>query len=103
MSKFDYECFCGDCNRLLAVNKEKYTKEQAIDIAKEELERFDAPYYIVIENMFVRHRAGVDDDGEKHVTWWLEDKEHKRCCPVWCFHTIKSDEGQGFIGVRERR
>ena len=38
MSKFDYMNFWGDCIETLAVSKEKYTKEQAIEVAKIELE-----------------------------------------------------------------
>lgn len=33
MSKFDYDSFIGGYD-VLAVSKEKYTKEQAIEIAK---------------------------------------------------------------------
>lgn len=38
MSKFDYAVFYGGYDAL-AVSKEKFTKEQAIEIAKIELER----------------------------------------------------------------
>ena len=37
MSKFDYSIFCGGFDEL-AVSKEKYTKKEAIEIAKAELE-----------------------------------------------------------------
>lgn len=71
MSKFDYEIFYGGYD-ILAVSKEKYTKEQAIEIAKVELENTKKPYYIAIGNGFVRHRAGIDEDNNPRVCWWLE-------------------------------
>ena len=96
MSKFDYSTFYGGDDSL-AVSKEKYTKEQAIEIAKDEMEGFKKPYFIAIGEAFARHRAGRNEDGEPSVGWWLEYKENKRSCPVWCFHKtiIKSEK---FIG-----
>lgn len=92
MSKFDYDIFYGGVDTL-AVSKEKYTKEQAIEIAKVELESINKPYYIAIGNGYVRHRAGVNEDGEPCVCWWLEYKEHKRSCPCWVFHrAVSKDE-----------
>lgn len=85
MSKFDYLPFVGGYDEL-AVSKEKYTKEQAIEIAKFELERNKKPYYIAVGDGYVRHRAGVDEDGEPRVCWWLEYTKHKRSCPCWVFH-----------------
>ena len=86
MSKFDYMNFWGDCIETLAVSKEKYTKEQAIEVAKIELESIGKPYYIAVGNGYVRHRAGVNEDVEPCVCWWLEYEEHSRSCPCWIFH-----------------
>jgi len=86
VSKFDYMNFWGDCIETLAVSKEKYTKEQAIEVAKIELESIGKPYYIAVGNCYVRHRAGVNEDGEPCVCWWLEYEEHSRSCPCWIFH-----------------
>lgn len=85
MSKFNYEIFYGGYDTL-AVSKEKYTKEQAIAIAKRELESFKKPCYLAIGEGFVRHRAGINEDGEPCVGWWIEYSEHKRSCPVYVFH-----------------
>lgn len=85
MSKFDYAGFYGGYDEL-AVSKERYTKEQAIEIAKAELERNKKPYYIAVGDGYVRHRAGVNEDHEPCVCWWLEYEEHKRSCPCWVFH-----------------
>lgn len=85
MSKFTYDIFYGGYD-ILAVSKEKYTKEEAIELAKVELEHDEKPYYLAVGSAFVRHRAGVNEDHEPCVGWWLEYKEHKRSCPCWVFH-----------------
>jgi len=91
MSKFDYDVFLGGYDTL-AVSKEKHTKEQAVEIAKVELESINKPYYIAFGNGFVRHRAGVSEDGEPCAGWWLEYREHSRSCPCWVFHQAKDPE-----------
>lgn len=94
MSKFDYDCFYGGYD-MLAVSKERYTKEQAIEIAKKELaderELYGKKAFLAIGNGYVRHRAGVNEDGEPCVGWWLEYAEHKRSCSCWIFHVTPSD------------
>ena len=86
MSKFDYCTFHGGYDDL-AISKEKYTREQAIDMAKLELEQYKKPYYLAVGEGFVRHRAGIDEDHKPCVGWWLEYSEYKRSCPVYAFHT----------------
>ena len=89
MSKFDYSSFYGGYDAV-AVSKEKYTREQAIEIAKQELQHLLKKYpYLCIGDGFVRHRAGVNEDYEPCVGWWLEYTEHKRSCPCWVFHVSK--------------
>jgi len=86
MSKFEYESFYGGYDDF-AVNKEKFTKEQAVEIYKlEQAHNKGRGLSIAICDAFVRHRAGVNGDNEPCVGWWLEYKEHKRSCPVWAFH-----------------
>lgn len=91
MSKFDYGIFYGGYDKL-AVSKERYTKEEAIEIAKRELAWYNSetPYYLSIGDGFVRHRAGRNEDGEPCVGWWIEYKECKRSCSCWVFHTIEA-------------
>lgn len=91
-SKFQYVMFY-DGEEILAVSKEKYSKEEAIEIAKVELERLDSekPYFICINDGFVRHRAGVNDDGEPCVGWWLEEYPYKTSCPCWVFTVTSKD------------
>ena len=75
----------------MAVSKEKYSKEEAIKIAKMEFEHRKHKYLATGEG-FVRHRAGVNEDNELCVGWWLEYKEHKRSCPCWIFHTTNNKD-----------
>ena len=89
MSKFDYNYFCGDYN-CLCISKEKYTKEEALKLAKVEFEYADG--YFAIADAFVRHRAGVDEDGERRVCWWLEFYDAGRNCPVWCIRYVQKDK-----------
>lgn len=88
MSKFDYTGFHGEYV-ILAVSKEKHTKEEAIEIAKMELE-YPKRKYLFVGHGYVRHRAGVYEDDGPRVGWWLEYEEHKRSCPCWVFHTSDS-------------
>jgi len=88
MSKFEYESFCGGYGEF-AVNSEKYTKEEAIKIFEIEMEPYkvgDSRENYTVGQAFTRHRAGVNEDSEPVVGWWLEYEEHKRACPVWEFH-----------------
>lgn len=89
MSKFDYMRFNGGFDDL-AVSKEKYSKEEAIKIAKMEFEHRKHKYLAIGEG-FVRHRAGVNEDNEPCVGWWLEYREYKRSCPCWVFHTANNN------------
>lgn len=98
MSKFDYASFCGGYDDL-AVSKERYTKEQAVEIARIELEHRKHKY-LFCGNGYVWHRAGVNDDNEPCVGWWLEYSEHKRSCSCWVFHS-SDDLDQNFHGKYE--
>lgn len=90
MSKFDYDIFHGGFDEL-AVSKQRYNKEQAIEIAKQEFE-YHKSKYVAIGDGFARHRAGINEDNEPCVGWWLEYKEHKRSCPCWVFHTTNNKD-----------
>jgi len=97
MSKFDYMSFV-DGYDTFAVSKEKFTKEEAIEIAKVEMESIHKPYFIAIGSGYVRHRAGINEDYEPCVGWWLEYEEHKRSCPCWVFHLTPNKEEKFFKG-----
>ena len=83
MSKFSYDVFkvYGDNYYSVAVSKERYSEQEAIQIAKSEL----GVKEVEKRDGFVRFGYGLDDDNELRNTWWLEWSESKRCCPVWAF------------------
>jgi hypothetical protein len=83
MAKFDYERFTGfKGDWTFAVSKERYTLEQAEEIAKREL-GFKQP---IICDMYVRFGFGYEDDGsEIKNCWWLEFRRTKQSVPVWAF------------------
>ena len=82
MSKFDFDCFTGDYP--VAVSKERYTEQEAIEIAKRELGAEEIEMF----SGYVRFCFGTDEPGEKpRNTWWLTISKGcpKQCCPVWVF------------------
>ena len=93
-SKFEFESFVGGYDRF-AVSKQKFTKEEAIECARYQNDWNSGKGYIAIGDAFVRHRAGRDEEGEPRVCWWLEYEEHRRSCPVWCFHITKDPANDG--------
>ena len=86
MSKFNFEPFTGDYP--IVVSKERYTEQQAVEIAKREL----GVSAVEKRDGFVRYGYG-EEDGEVRNTWWLEWERSKRCCPVWAFRAkeVKED------------
>ena len=84
MSKFEHAHFVGG-DESFAVNAEKYTKEEAIALADDEIGWGPGEYTMVVTRIFVRHRAGLNEDNEPVVGWWLEDRQYKRSCPVYAF------------------
>ena len=90
MSKFDYGHFVGGDERF-AVNAEKYTKEEAVALADGEIGRGSGEYTLLVTRIYVRHRAGINEDNEPVVGWWLEDRQYKRSCPVYAFRASEND------------
>ena len=88
MSKFEWLGFSGGYDSF-AVSKEKYTAEQALEIARDEIPYVD----LAMGDGFVRHRSGVNEDGEPCVCWWLEYQEHKMSCACYVFHAT-NDRGK---------
>jgi len=89
MSRFESCAFSGGYDDF-AVNTEKYSKQEAIEIFEKETGNTvgELPGRFNISTAWVRHRAGINEDGEPCVGWWLEYEQHKRSCPVWAFHRI---------------
>ena len=83
-SKFDYGEF-RDGYDDFAVNSAKYTVEEAIALYVEEMGAEPGDILSVC-NAFVSHHAGVNEDYEPVVGWWLEYRERKSSCPVYAMH-----------------
>ncbi len=90
MSKFDRNIFYGGYDSF-AVSKEKYSKEEAINIAKKEFNGIGYKF-LAIGSGWVKHRAGVNEDDEPVVGWWLEYKDTGRNCPAFIFHGTNNNE-----------
>lgn len=78
-SKFEYSLFSDG---YFAVSKQKYTKEQAIEIFKREMD-LKGSCLITVGSAFVRYRYGINDDNEPCSGWWIEVGERRRSCPAW--------------------
>ncbi|WP_430395197.1 DUF1642 domain-containing protein [Enterococcus faecalis] len=84
---FAVKVFNGDFNNWMGFNKQKYTREQAIEEWRSELMLEENTPYIV-EDAFVRYRFGVDEDNENRSCWWLEWRDcGHRSVPVWSIRT----------------
>lgn len=84
MSKFDFDLFTGDYP--IVVSKERYTEQQAEEIAKNEL----GVSAVEKREGFVHYGYGCDDgDGIVRNTWWLDWYPRNRSCPVWAFKSKK--------------
>ena len=83
-SKFDW---LGGYEGHLLVSKQKYTYEQAEEIAKRELDCDKVKSH----DAYATHRAGITEDGDPVVCWWMDYREYKRSCPVWAFEAVTSD------------
>lgn len=93
ISKFDSGIFYGDWDNWGGFNKQKYTKEQAIEAWKNDMFDIgdDTPY--VVEGAFVRWRAGQTEDHEPCVGWWLEWEDYgNRSVPAWSIRETKNWE-----------
>ena len=70
-----------------AVSKEKYTKQEAIELFKNEF-NIKIGDMIEITSAWVKHRAGVNENNEPIVGWWIEYEDNKRNCPAWVMHVV---------------
>ena len=84
-SKFDFSYFRGGYDEF-AVNRDKYSLKEALSIYSREMGVDPGELVAVTTEAFVRYRAGVTEDGEPAVGWWLEYGEHKTSCPVYAMH-----------------
>lgn len=87
MSKFDYNNFYSDDCEWCVCNAKKYTKEQALEIAKIELSTvWDNEVdknMLIIESAWVRYGFGIDLNEERQNGYWLEFEPIGNCTEVW--------------------
>ena len=87
MSKFDYNNFYSDDCEWCVCNAKKYTKEQALEIAKVELsngfEKEVDKNLLTIESAWIRYGFGIDLNGERTNGYWLEFEPKGNCTEVW--------------------
>lgn len=89
-SKFDYEVFYGDGGTWIAFSKQRYTKEQAIELWEMETElTFDNNCHVVYEK-FTRYRFGINQDDEPISGWFLEQEDYgNKSVPVWAILRVQ--------------
>ena len=89
-SKFDHEYFYDDDDDFneLGISKQKYTKEEAIEVAKNYFGASKKSFYLAIGNNFARYRVGRDSFGNCISGWFLEGYECNRSCPVYTVHVV---------------
>lgn len=85
LSKFNYGVFVDGSRQYVAVSMQRYTFEEAVRIASEQLGVDYSNCSFAYNEAWVMHRAGVDEDGNKIVGWWMENIYRPRCCPCWIF------------------
>lgn len=97
MSKFNYENMSNDESECVCFNKEKWTKEKALEQAKFEL-NIDINEELEIVEGFVKHGYFRNSDGEVDNCWYCEDiygtsnrTKAKNEVPVWII-SRKEDE-----------
>ncbi|HGF8193865.1 TPA: hypothetical protein QFC31_001326 [Enterococcus faecium] len=84
ISKFEHSEFYGDWRGWGGFNKQKYTKEEALKVWREDLFGFDEDIPFVIEDAFVRYRFGRNEDNEPMSCWWIEWQDYgDKSVPVW--------------------
>ena len=98
ISKFDFMKFNGGYDEF-AVSKQRYSRDEAIAVAKREMDIEP----LVIGEAYVTHRAGMNEDDEPCVGWWIDYEPYKRSTPAWVFHggTRRLDDRRGYVGVTE--
>lgn len=91
-SKFDTELFYDGDTAILAVSKQRHTLEDALLIASQEFGINEAQVKVLPRSdQWVKFRAGINEDGEPTVGWWIESKDNGRSCPCWCFECFEFD------------
>lgn len=80
MSKFDYDCFCGDYN-CLGFNAAKYTQEEALEIGAKEYEC--SVQELSIRTAYIYYGFGVDEEGKNRQCYWISEVPTGNSFKAW--------------------
>ena len=85
MSKFDYDCFCGDYN-CLGFNADKYSREEALKISAEEYGCDESK--LSVEEAYIYYGFGTDEEGERRRGYWICDVPTGNSFKAWSIRKI---------------
>lgn len=93
MSSFDYDCFYGEVEVWIGFNAEKYTEEQALEVAKVELADGFEPEVdknlLVVEPAWIRYGFGLNLEDERVNGWWLEFEPKGNSIKAWAVKKVR--------------
>ena len=97
MSKFDYAFMSNDDTECVVFNPEKWTKEEALEQAKFELE-IDSEYTrLKIFETCIQFGFYKSSDGEVYNGWFITDmyepviRKKNNQVTVWCVKVLEED------------
>jgi hypothetical protein len=88
MSKFNFGYLSDDEVELIALNKERYSKEEALELGRLELD-VEAEVELEIFESCVQFGFFQSEDGEKYNCWFIKNMyesvapKNKNQVPVW--------------------
>ena len=97
MSKFDFDHMGNDDGSCMVYNKEKYTKEQALESAKFELDLIDEDCTLEIDTSFINY-GFCNHDGEVYNGWNIKDiyepvkRTTKNQVEVWFIREVEGSK-----------
>jgi hypothetical protein len=98
MCTFVYEMMGNDDGTCICYNKEKYTKEEALESAKFELDLIDEDNELEIDTSFVQY-GFINYDGERSNGWNIKDiyepvkRTSKNQVEVWFIREVEEYTG----------
>jgi hypothetical protein len=87
ISKFDYSSFNGGFDDF-AVSRQKFSIGEALQLFVDE-SVINEGDVIGVTYAYATHRAGMTDDNEPCVGWWLGYTYTKRGRPVYAMHKVR--------------
>jgi hypothetical protein len=88
MSKFNFEYLADDETELIALNKERYCKDEALELGRLELDVGENVELEIFESC-VQFGFFQSEDGEKYNCWFIKNMyesavpQNRNQVPVW--------------------